>query len=441
VNNIRLVYDNALERATTLTASSEASTAMSAAKLRIDDKDTLWRATGTSAALRLTWPALEMLGCAALAPCNFSPSATMRVRLSREASKTNLLTYSEGFGDSSWEKIGLNLAGGIAAPDGTNNAFAMTATGGDPYLDKALTLAPGAYTFSIFLKGVGGSVGKAPNVWFWNIGNLSGFTAAVDARALGGGWVRYSATCSVTTGGSYRVRVDAPDVGASAGDVVHVWGAQVESGALSSYFPSGATPGVRPAGYIDAWQSYDFDSGAVRCCPAPAVRLRGWTAAQAACAYAYGGGAYAVVWFPQMQALGMAIDIVDTGNLQGSLEAACLVVAPYFSTQYNASDATMTPVDTTELYRKASGAQGADPGFTYRRLSVDLSKMPRSDRTTFVNLLRNSRACPVLVSVFPGSQDLELERDNMVLGRRTKDSDITTQYALAYSSTIEIEEI
>jgi hypothetical protein len=440
VNNIRLVYDNALERATTLTASSEASAAVSAAKLRIDDKDTLWRATGTGATLRLTWPALEMLGCAALAPCNFSSAATKRVRLSREASKTNLLTYSEAFGDGSWEKIGLTLSGGIAAPDGTNNAFAMTATGADPYLDKALTLAPGTFTFSIFLRGVGGSVGKAPNVWFWNIGNLGGITSAVDARALGGGWVRYAATCTVTTGGTYRVRVDAPDV-ASAGDVVHAWGAQVESGALTSYFPSGATPGVRPAGYIDGWQSYDFDSGAVRCCPAPAVRLRGWTAAQAASAYAYGGGAYAVVWFPQQQALGMAIDIADPGNLQGYLEAACLVVAPYFSTQYNASDASMTPVDTTELYRKASGAQGADQGFTYRRVSIDLSAMPAADRTAFVNLLRNSRTYPVLISVFPGSQDLELERDNMVYGRRTKDSDIAIQFSTAYGGKIEVEEI
>ena len=440
MSNMRIVHDNALERATTLTASSEASTAMSAAKLRIDDKDTLWRATGTAVALRLAWPTPEMLGCAALAPCNFSPATTKRVRLSREASKTNLITYSEAFGDASWEKSGLSLASGVAAPDGTNNAFAITATGSDPYLAKALALAAGTYTFSVFLKAVGGAVGKAPNAWFWNNGNLAGFSAAADTRALGNGWVRYSATCTITTAGTYRVRVDAPDV-ASVGDVVHIFGAQVEGGALSSYFPSGAAAGSRPAGYIDTWQSYDYDSGAVLCCPAPAVKLRGWTAARAASAYAYGGGAYAVAWFPQMLAVGMAIDIADPGNLQGYLEAACLVVGPYWSPQYTATDATMTPVDTTELYRKASGAQGAEQGFTYRRLSVDLSVMPPADRATFAGIVRNSRAYPVLIAVRPGSADAAHERDDMVYGRRTKDSDITIQYSATYGSTVEIEEI
>jgi len=274
MNNMRVVYDNALERAQ-LSASSEASPQMAAAKLRIDDKDTLWRAAGKTAALTLTWPAAEVLSCCALAFCNFSPTATIRVR---------------GYSD-----------------------------------------------------------------------------AAGTAQVL--------------------------------------------------------DTGVQPA------------------CPAPAVRLRGWAAAQAASAYAYGGGALARIWFPEVAVQRIVVDVADPGSLQGYLEAACLIVGRYFSARYNASDASMTSVDTTELYRKASGAQGADPGFTYRRLSIDLSRVSPADRGSVVSLLRNSRGCPVLISVFPGSQDFELERDNMIYGRRTKDSDISTQYGLNYSTTLEIEEI
>lgn len=274
MNNMRIVYDNALERAQ-LSASSEASAQMAAAKLRIDDKDTLWRATSNAATLTLTWSSAEVISCFALAFCNFSPVATIRVR---------------GYSD---------------------------AAGTVQVLDTGLQLA----------------------------------------------------------------------------------------------------------------------------CPAPAVRLRGWTAAQTASAYAYGGGAFARIWFPEVTVQRIIVDVADPGNLQGYLEAACLIVSRYISMRYNASDASLTPVDTTELYRKASGAQGADPGFTYRRLSIDQSKMLAADRAVFVNLLRNSRAYPVLISVFPGSQNLELERDNMVYGRRSKDSDIATQFALSYSTTIEIEEI
>ena len=273
--NLRIVSDNALERAATLTASSEASAAMSAAKLRIDDKDTLWRATGTTATLTLTWAAPEAVACVALPFCNFSPTATIRVR---------------------------------------------------GYADSASTVLA-------------------------------------------------------------------------------------------------------------------FDTGPQPACPAPAARLRGWTAAQAASAYAYGGGALARAWFPEAQVRRIVIDLADPNNLQGYLEAACLVVAPYFSTKYNASDLSMTWVDTTDLYRKASGAQGADQGFKFRRLSIDLSLMPPADRAVANNILRQSRALPILVSLFPGSSDFALENDNTAYCRRPDDSEMTTRFALAYSTTIKIEEI
>jgi hypothetical protein len=213
-------------------------------------------------------------------------------------------------------------------------------------------------------------------------------------------------------------------------------------GYATSYYPTTSSAATRPLGYIDGWQSYTYDSGAVLACPAPAVTLRGWTAAQAASAYAYGGGACARMWLPTaQQAYGMAVDIVDTNNLQGYVEAARLVAGPYWSPTYNASDASMTPVDTTEIYRTDAGDQGANAGYVYRRVPINLAAMRAADRAVFVNILRNSRAYPLLLSVFPGAADLALERDNMVYGRRSKDSDVVVQYGAAYSTTIEIEEI
>lgn len=435
--NLRIIASNAARRAA-LVASSTAGL-LAVTNLVADKKSDVWRATGTTARITGALPAAEVASGAALLG-NFSPTATMRVRLSNEMSKTNLLTYSEAFGDSSWEKIGLSLAGGVAAPDGTNNAFAMTATGSDPYLDKALTLAPGAYTFSIFLKGVGGTAGKAPNVWFWNIGNLAGFTSAVDTRALAAGWVRYSATCTVTTGGTYRVRVDAPDV-ANAGDVVHVFGAQVESGALSSYFPSGSAAGVRPAGHIDAWQSYDCDTGVVTACPAPAIVLEGWTAAQSASAYAYGGGAYARAWFPATQFRAFAIDLVDTNSLQGYIEASKLVIGECWSPPYGVSAASYTDVDSATHYSTAAGDLLSHASTISKEVSIDLSALAPVDRAKFGAILRASRAYPIFISVFASHADLELERAHTALGKRMGDSEVALQAALRYGTKITVRSI
>lgn len=183
------------------------------------------------------------------------------------------------------------------------------------------------------------------------------------------------------------------------------------------------------------------DTGHVLACPAPARTPEGWTPAQAASAYAYGGGAHARIWFAEKLALSYVIDIIDTNNLQGYIEAATLVVGAYWSPTYNASAAPMTPEDTTETYDNAAGDEEADAGTIRRRVSVDLSLMPEADRAKFVSILMNSRAHPILISVFPEHPDFPLERDNAVLGRRTDDSEVSIAFAGAYGSKVTVREI
>jgi hypothetical protein len=470
MSNMRVVFDNAASRAT-LTASSTAG-ALAASNLQGDDKSNVWRAVGTVASLALSWPTAEDVGCFVAPVCNFSPTCTWRVRVTNEIQTTNLYRYSEQFDNALWTKNAVTCSGGAVnfatAPDGTQTAdkIVETATTTSHYIEQSIAgfLAGQQVAFSFFVKAAGRSVvnilfdsasiaapassGAYFDLTTGQIRNITNGAAwAYSIDAFPDGWWRIKAVGTTTADGVLRARVRAVQSGTTVnylGDVNYgflLWGAQCELNAVTSYFPSVATVGVRPLGNIDAWQSYDYDSGTVLACPAPAIKLRGWTAAQAASAYAYGGGACARHWFPQMKAVGMRVDISDPDNLQGYLEAACLVAGPVWSPQYNASEASLTLVDTTEIYRTAAGSQGADAGFIYRRLPIDLSLMPPADRAAFVNIVRNSRAYPILVSVFPDWADLALERDNTVYGRRTKDSDVAIQYAQAYSTTIEIEEI
>ena len=79
MNNLRIIYDNAADRAT-ITASSEASASLGVVNLKSDTKARVWRSTGTSATLTATWSSSETVAGAFLPFCNLTALATMRLR-------------------------------------------------------------------------------------------------------------------------------------------------------------------------------------------------------------------------------------------------------------------------------------------------------------------------------------------------------------------------
>lgn len=202
------------------------------------------------------------------------------------------------------------------------------------------------------------------------------------------------------------------------------------------------TATIRVRGYSDAaGNSLVLDTGAVLACPAPAIKLRGWTAAQAASAYAYGGGACARVWFASWAVMRLVIDIVDTANVQGYIEAARAIAGAFWSPSRTIADAPWTLVDLSTHYRTDAGDMLTDAGTVHKKLPLNFGTLVPADRAALVGILRSSRAHPIFVSVFPGIADLELERDYTIYGKRSQDSEIAIQYAIAYSTTVELEEI
>lgn len=177
-------------------------------------------------------------------------------------------------------------------------------------------------------------------------------------------------------------------------------------------------------------------------CPAAAIVLRGWTAAQSASAYAYGGGAFARIWFaPTSGIKRIVVTITDTSNAQGYVEVARLIAGTYWSPTYNASTVSDIDVDTVKQGRNDAGDLMSDAGTIHKRVPISFEYMPATDRTTLKNLLRGSRANPIFLTVFPGVSDLELERDHTVYGQRMTDSEIAVQMAITYGTKIEVESI
>jgi len=77
VSNIRIVWDNAIDRAT-LAASSE-SGSLVAANLLSNLKAKVWRSVNTNAGVVCTWPKPETVSCVVAAFNNLTAQATMRV--------------------------------------------------------------------------------------------------------------------------------------------------------------------------------------------------------------------------------------------------------------------------------------------------------------------------------------------------------------------------
>lgn len=429
--NLRIVSDNAIDRAATLTATSQASTSMSVGNLLIDRKSSVWRSVGTAANFRATWGSAETIGCVALPFCNLSPTATMRVRVTNEAQATNVLLFTQDFTNGVWGKNGTVTADATQAPDGTVTADRLTGGSSDGYVVQTYGVTSGiTYTASVWMRA---DTPVATNIYLYT----GGANQAIVNVNVTTSWQRFNITLPATATAAVSFQIGGS--GSLANRSVYLWGAQLEVGSVAtSYYPGAAT---RPLGYIDGWQSYAYDSGAVACCPETPIKLRGFTAAQSASAYAYGGGATARVWLAPTQALGLAVDIVDNNNLQGYIEAARFVTGNYWSTTYNPSAVTFGAVDTTTLGRTDAGDQTADVGIVYSKLSMNMSMMPQADHGPLINLLRNSKVYPILVSVFPQQADALLERDTMIYGRRSKDSDVAIQYGFAYSTTLEVESI
>jgi hypothetical protein len=119
------------------------------------------------------------------------------------------------------------------SPDGTLNATKITATDTDPYFYQSVSFAAATYTASIYVKGIGSSIGKEFRI-------AIGSSSSNPKLEIPSEWTRFEYSVSMASG-SANTGLEILDP-AVVGDEVLVWGWQVENGSYAtSYITNNGT--------------------------------------------------------------------------------------------------------------------------------------------------------------------------------------------------------
>ena len=171
-----------------------------------------------------------------------------------EPQSTNLVLNSESISLTP-TKNGTFVDNFAVSPDGTQNATKLTATSTDPFFYQSVAFTATSYTASIYVKGIGSSIGKDFRI-------VLGGTSTNPKLKVPSEWTRFEYTVLMTSG-SANAGIEIPDP-AVTGDEVLVWGWQVEAlSYATSYIPNyGTSAGVtRNADQVtDSGDVNDFNS-------------------------------------------------------------------------------------------------------------------------------------------------------------------------------------
>jgi hypothetical protein len=171
-----------------------------------------------------------------------------------EKGRENLFTQSNNFSHSDWNVKAGTFTQGVADPNGGNNAWSWTATNTDPYLYQSPKTTNGVSVLSIWVKGVGSTIGTSFQI-------RTG-AAPYNNLTLTGEWQRVEHFNTNASGTSVGFEYGNPAV---AGDVVHIYQAQYEQGLVATdYIETGAS--TAQAGILEDLPRLDYSGGAS--CPA-----------------------------------------------------------------------------------------------------------------------------------------------------------------------------
>jgi hypothetical protein len=145
----------------------------------------------------------------------------------------NLLTFSEQFDASAWQKQNVTVAANAtAAPDGTLTADTLTSSAANGFVNQVFSAAVATYTFSVWIKSV--TVGTTLELNLYTGGGLSSVGAAVVTTT--GSWQRVSVTGTFASASATAWAAIGGNASFSTGETIYVWGAQLELGSTATTY-------------------------------------------------------------------------------------------------------------------------------------------------------------------------------------------------------------
>lgn len=439
-------------------------------------------ATNTSTKINVSFPDVKRIRLACLSNHNLSIDSTYRIRGSNEAAATNLLTYSEQLDNAAWIKTNCSvLANQIAALDGNVTADKIiensTASNQKNIQLRTGTIVAGSQnTVSVFLKkserqyarvylsaGNGTSSGVYTKVDL-NLGTASSIT-------LTGGGVSGSAAITAYDDDYYRVSVTgvlASDV-TQAGLIIYLkeddvtvtyagvigwgmyaWGAQLESGATAtSYYPTTSAAATRPYGYIDTWQSYDYDTGVIDVWPALYTTLEleweddNWWAGQLSDEDRAGYTWNLIHVFEQNMLMKQyKIELFDSANTDGYVEIGRLFMCPAYQPTRNMNYGESIGYEpNTKILSSPSGTEYFDAQNNFRVARFQLSFVSTNEAMTNIfEMQRIQGNSEEILYIFdPDDTNNKLRRS--FLGRLRELTPIEQPYLSLHQSAFEIKEL
>lgn len=158
--------------------------------------------------------------------------------------------------------------------------------------------------------------------------------------------------------------------------------------------------------------------------------------------YVMGQTSTMVKWVPVGSYEKIVIELDDSLNTLGYIEAGRLFVSNHYEFVNNASfGSSVSMIDDSRNFRNDAKDLITDRGIVYKTMSVSLDAMRQADRTFLSNILKMSSASfPVLLSIFPENEDKVLEQEYQIYGKLTKSSAIAIANFDRYTTNVELEE-
>ena len=186
-----------------------------------------------------------------------------------------------------------------------------------------------------------------------------------------------------------------------------------------------------------------IDTGDILCCQYTTIDKIDFNGSLNSNTFPYGGGTYATIYPDKTVGEKTVIDIIDTNNTNGYLEASSIVIGAVWSPNLNAAyNASWSLKDTSKQSRNDSGDLIVDRGSRYRSIVIALHQMDPSDRENLMQIMiTNGISTNIFLSLFPESSDIQEEQMYQIYGKISKLQPVSRFAYKRDKSSLTIQEI